>query len=99
MRQARVALAARDLRGIDAALYRNVTSVARGRAAAVLGNPTTAVAWLARTVARFGVRLQAGHLILPGVCARAVDVRPGDEFRAVFDELGDVALSFAGSPV
>jgi 2-keto-4-pentenoate hydratase len=61
----------------------------------VLGNPATAVAWLARTVAGFGVRLRAGHLVLPGACARAVDAHPGDEFRAVFTGLGEVSLSFA----
>ena len=83
-----------DIRGIDATLWRNGEEVARGRSDAVLGDPTTAVAWLARTVAEFGVRLRAGHIILPGACARAVDVRPGDGFRASFDGLGDVSLSF-----
>lgn len=86
-----------DPRGIDAVLYRNGEPVARGRSDAVLGNPVTAVAWLARTVAGFGVRLRAGHVVLPGACARAVDVRPGDEFRAEFSGLGEVRLSFARS--
>ncbi|MEU4423202.1 2-keto-4-pentenoate hydratase [Actinoplanes sp. NPDC024001] len=83
-----------DLRGIAAVLYRGAEPVVRGRSDAVLGNPVTAVAWLARTVAGFGVRLRAGHLILPGACARAVDVHPGDEFRADFTGLGEVRLSF-----
>jgi 2-keto-4-pentenoate hydratase len=83
-----------DLRTIDAVLYRGDEAVARGRSDAVLGNPVTAVAWLARTVADFGVRLRAGHLVLPGACARAVDAHPGDEFRAVFTGLGEVRLSF-----
>ncbi|MEU4691632.1 2-keto-4-pentenoate hydratase [Actinoplanes sp. NPDC023714] len=83
-----------DVRGIDAVLHRNGEVVASGRSDAVLGDPVTAVAWLARTVARFGVRLRAGHLILPGACARAVDVRPGDEFLAAFDGLGSVRLTF-----
>lgn len=92
---ARVAPRDIDVRGIDACLFRNGEVVARGRSDAVLGNPVTAVAWLARTVATFGVRLHAGHVILPGACARAIDVRPGDEFRATFAGLGDVSLSFA----
>ncbi|BAL87132.1 putative hydratase/decarboxylase [Actinoplanes missouriensis 431] len=83
-----------DPRGIDAELSRNGEVVAAGRSDAVLGNPVTAVAWLARTVARFGVRLRAGHLILPGACARAVDVRPGDRFVAEFTGLGAVRLTF-----
>jgi 2-keto-4-pentenoate hydratase len=84
-----------DVRGIEATLWRNGEQVAHGRSDAVLGNPVTAVAWLARTVARFGVRLRAGHLVLPGACAAAVDARPGDGFLASFTGLGVVALSFA----
>jgi 2-keto-4-pentenoate hydratase len=89
-----------DLRGIEASLWRSGALVAHGRSDAVLGNPATAVAWLARAVARYGVRLRAGHIILPGACDRAVDAGPGDEFRADFTGLGTVSLSFAesGSP-
>ena len=83
-----------DIKGIDATLHRNGELVAAGRSDAVLGNPVTAVAWLARTVDRFGVRLRAGHIIMPGACARAIDARPGDRFEADFAGLGTVALSF-----
>ena len=84
-----------DLRTIEAVLRRDGEPVARGRSDAVLGNPATAVAWLARTVAAFGVRLRAGQVILPGACARAVDARPDDRFQAEFAGLGAVRLSFA----
>jgi len=93
---ARVPPSAVDIRGIDAQLWRGAEVVAAGRSDAVLGNPVTAVAWLARTVADYGVRLKAGHIILPGACAAAVDARPGDEFRATFAGLGDVSLGFTG---
>jgi 2-keto-4-pentenoate hydratase len=83
-----------DLRTIDARLLRNGEEVATGRSDAVLGNPVTAVAWLARKVATFGVRLEAGHVILPGSVHRAVDVATGDDFRAELDGLGAVSLSF-----
>lgn len=83
-----------DLRTIEARLIRNGEQVAEGRSDAVLGNPVTAVAWLARKVASFGVTLEAGHVILPGSVHRAIDVRPGDDFEAVFDGLGTVQLSF-----
>jgi 2-keto-4-pentenoate hydratase len=92
--RSRVAPAEVDIRGIDATLSRGGEVVAAGRSDAVLGNPVTAVAWLARTVARHGVRLRAGHVILPGACARAIDARPGDEFVATFAGLGTVALAF-----
>jgi 2-keto-4-pentenoate hydratase len=83
-----------DLLTIDASLTRNGEPVAEGRSDAVLGNPVTAVAWLARKVAGFGVRLRAGNVVLPGSCTRAIDVRPGDDFVARFEGLGTVHLSF-----
>ena len=57
-----------DITGIDAVLTRNGEVVAEGRSDAVLGNPVTAVAWLARKVDGFGVRLRAGDIVLPGSC-------------------------------
>jgi 2-keto-4-pentenoate hydratase len=92
--QARVDPADVDVRGIDAVLWRGDEQVAEGRSDAVLGNPVTAVAWLARKVAGFGVRLRAGHVVLPGSCTRAIDARAGDKFRAEFAGLGSVSLSF-----
>jgi len=83
-----------DITGIDAVLTRNGEVVAEGRSDAVLGNPVTAVAWLARKVDSFGVRLKAGDIVLPGSCTRAIDARPGDEFVADFAGLGSVRLSF-----
>ncbi|TCO46738.1 2-keto-4-pentenoate hydratase [Actinocrispum wychmicini] len=83
-----------DLRAIDATLWRNDEQVAKGRSDAILGNPVTAVAWLAGKVASFGVRLKAGHIVLPGSCTRAIDARPGDSFHAEFSGLGDVSLRF-----
>ncbi len=83
-----------DLANIEAVLYSGGDEVARGSTSAVLGNPTACVAWLARKVADFGVKLEAGHLILPGSCTRAIDARPGATFRAEFAGLGTVAASF-----
>jgi len=83
-----------DVKAIDAVLTRNGEVVAEGRSDAVLGNPVTAVAWLARKVESFGVRLRKGDIVLPGSCTRAIDVRAGDEFVADFSGLGPVRLSF-----
>ncbi len=83
-----------DIRTIDAVLTCNGEVVAEGRSDAVLGNPVTAVAWLARKVDSFGVRLKAGDVVLPGSCTRAIDARPGDNFVADFAGLGSVRLTF-----
>ncbi|WP_227984679.1 2-keto-4-pentenoate hydratase [Nocardia spumae] len=84
-----------DIKAIDATLTRNGEVVAEGRSDAVLDDPTTAVAWLARKVASFGVRLKAGDIVLPGSCTRAIDARPGDDFHAEFAGLGSVRVKFS----
>jgi len=84
-----------DLRTIGAVLRINNAVVATGASGAVLGNPATAVAWLANKVQPFGVRLQAGHVILPGSCTRAYDVAAGQVVRADFDRLGSVSAVFS----
>ena len=56
--EARVSPPDLDVKAIDAVLTRNGEVVAEGRSDAVLGNPVTAVAWLARKVESFGVRLK-----------------------------------------
>lgn len=84
-----------DIRNIDAVLKCNGEVLGEGRSDAVLGNPVTAVAWLARKVDQFGVRLKAGDVVLPGACMRAFDAKPGDDFVAEFAGLGSVHLSFA----
>ncbi|MEU2508337.1 2-keto-4-pentenoate hydratase [Streptomyces sp. NPDC007863] len=83
-----------DLKAVEARLDRDGERLAEGRGDAVLGDPARSVAWLARTVARFGVPLKKGHVVLPGSCTRAVDVVPGATFTADFTGLGPVSLSF-----
>lgn len=83
-----------DIKNIDAVLTCNGEQIAAGRSDAVLGNPVTAVAWLAQKVESFGVRLKAGDIVLPGSCTRAIDAHPGDNFRAEFSGLGSVSLQF-----
>jgi 2-keto-4-pentenoate hydratase len=93
--QERVRPADLEVKAIDATLSINGAKVAEGTSGAVLGDPTVAVAWLANKVAGFGVRLRRGHVVLPGSCTRAYDVRPGDDVVATFVGLGSVHLSFS----
>ena len=80
-------------RCIGAMLRKNGEIVETGCSGAVLGNPVTAVAWLANKVAQFGVTLEPGHVIMPGSCTRMVPVAAGDVIRAEFDQLGSVTSS------
>jgi 2-keto-4-pentenoate hydratase len=92
--EARVSPRDLDVKSIGAVLTRNGEVVTEGRSDAVLGDPVTAVAWLARKVESFGVRLRKGDIVLPGSCTRAIDARAGDNFVADFAGLGSVRLSF-----
>ena len=79
---------------IGAMLRKNGEIVETGCSGAVLGNPVIAVAWLANTLARFGVTLEPGHVVMPGSCTRMVPVSAGDVVRADFDVLGHVSARF-----
>lgn len=87
-------LATVDVRMLGGVLRRRGEIVETGVSGAVLGNPATAVAWLANKLAGFDARLEAGHVVMPGACARAVDVEAGDAIRAEFDVLGSVEVAF-----
>jgi 2-keto-4-pentenoate hydratase len=75
-------------------LEKNGEIVQTGAGAAVLGHPAVAVAWLANAVEQYGVRLEAGEIIMPGALCAAADVKPGDLIRASFDGLGTVSARF-----
>jgi len=83
-----------DLRGLEATLWRNGEVLAKGSTGAVLGNPVTAVAWLANKLGSFGAVVKAGSVVLPGSCTRAFDVTSGDCVQATFDTVGEVAINF-----
>jgi 2-keto-4-pentenoate hydratase len=83
-----------DVRLIGSVLRKNGEIVETGASGAVLGNPASAIAWLANKVHGFGVVLEPGHVVLPGSCTRAVPVSAGDTIRADFDVLGHVSINF-----
>ena len=57
---------------------KNGKIISTGAGAAVQGSPLTAVAWLANTLGRFGVTLDAGDIILSGSLVPLEPVIPGD---------------------
>ncbi|MXY75801.1 MAG: 2-keto-4-pentenoate hydratase [Acidimicrobiia bacterium] len=84
-----------DLRLVGMTFSLNGSVVATGAGAAALGNPLTALAWLANTLARHDVTLEEGMFVMTGSLHAAVDVGAGDAVRADFDRLGPVALRMA----
>jgi len=83
-----------DLRLVGCTLERNGEVVATGAGAAALGNPAHAVAWAANTLGALGVRLEPGHVVMPGALHAAVPAEAGDVFTASFDRLGPVTVRF-----
>ncbi|MEL7029242.1 MAG: 4-oxalocrotonate decarboxylase, partial [Pseudomonadota bacterium] len=84
-----------DVRTVAGQLVKNGDVVEEGVAAAVLGNPVNAVAWLANKLHQFDVSFEPGQFILTGSFLRATPVAAGDEIVARFDNgFGDVKASF-----
>jgi 2-oxo-hept-3-ene-1,7-dioate hydratase/2-keto-4-pentenoate hydratase len=84
-----------DLRRVLGQMIINGKVEQEGYASAVLGNPVTAVAWLANKLGEFGITFEAGQTILTGSFVRAMPVKAGDEVVARFDSgLGDVVTAF-----
>jgi 2-keto-4-pentenoate hydratase len=79
---------------VGVVMQRDGEEVSRGAGASVLGNPARAVAWLVNTLGELGVGLEAGHIVMPGAMHAAVPAEAGHAYRAVFDELGAVEVSF-----
>jgi len=82
-----------DLRNVNGSLLINGEQRESGSSAAVLGNPLTAVRWLADKIAAMGHHFAPGNVILSGSFVRALPVEAGDSIVARFDnDFGDVAI-------
>ena len=86
----RTAPAEVDLAAAAVELEVDGRTVQQGTGAAVLGHPARAVAWLANALARFGVALEAGHVVMPGSLTAAIPLEPGTVVTADFGPLGGV---------
>lgn len=87
----------RDLREVSMTLVDATgTTVSAGSGAACLGDPITALVWLARTARDYGSPLRAGDVILSGALGPMAPVTPGASFVATLWGLGTVHASFTG---
>jgi len=83
-----------DLPWVCAVLRRNGVVEESGVAAAVLDHPANGIVWLAARLARHGVGLRAGELLLAGSFTRPLWVHRGDEFTADYGPLGRLDFRF-----
>jgi 2-keto-4-pentenoate hydratase len=65
-----------------------------GTGADCMGDPLTALAWLATTAAGLGDPLRAGDVVLSGALGPVVPVQAGDEVEATITGLGTVRARF-----
>ncbi|MFK7919989.1 MAG: 2-keto-4-pentenoate hydratase [Ilumatobacter sp.] len=82
-----------DIRHVAGSLYRNGVVEASGMATAVMGNPISSVAWLARKLNEFGVTMKAGHIVMSGSFIKAQPMAVGDSFVADYGPLGQISFS------
>lgn len=83
-----------DLPWVCAVLRRNGVVEESGVAAAVLDHPANGIVWLADRLARHGVGLRAGELLLAGSFTRPLWVHRGDGFVADYGALGTIEFRF-----
>jgi len=83
-----------DLAALEMTVSKNNHSISRGKGAAVQGHPANAVAWLANTLGRFGIALEAGEIILSGSLVPLEPVKAGDHMSLEAAGLGCVSVHF-----
>ncbi len=83
-----------DLYSVGMVLEKNGCVVGTGAGAATMGSPLTAVAWLANTLGRLGIKLKAGDVILSGALSGMVPVSRGDNLNITLAGIGRTGVRF-----
>ncbi|MEM7289884.1 MAG: 2-oxo-hept-4-ene-1,7-dioate hydratase [Pseudomonadota bacterium] len=92
---ARHAIDAHDLRWVGAMVFANGNIEETGLGAGVLNDPVESIVWLARRMAQYNQKVEAGHVILSGSFIRPIECPSGTEIHADFGAFGSVDVSFA----
>jgi 2-oxopent-4-enoate/cis-2-oxohex-4-enoate hydratase len=83
-----------DLPGLHVSVTKNGGFLSEGLGAAVQGSPLTAVAWLANTLGRYGVPLNAGEVVLSGSLVPLEPAAAGDVFEMNLEGVGRCRAAF-----
>jgi len=88
-----------DWRAVDLAkhgvdVYRNGALAGQGSGANVLGDPRSALAWIANELCTYGDGLRAGDVVITGTCLTPLPIAAGDSITADFGEIGVLEVGF-----
>ena len=88
-----------DPRKVDLALCGMVLEtngeiVVTGAGAATMASPVNAMVWLANTLGRLGIGLNAGDIVLSGALGAMVPVKAGDSLRCTIGGIGGCSVRF-----
>jgi 2-oxopent-4-enoate/cis-2-oxohex-4-enoate hydratase len=83
-----------DLSTCGMVLEKNGVLECTGAGAAALGSPVNCVAWLANALARFGIPLRAGEIILSGSLGALIPVAAGDCLHLSIGGIGNASVRF-----
>ncbi|GHC23234.1 2-oxo-hepta-3-ene-1,7-dioic acid hydratase [Kushneria pakistanensis] len=83
-----------DLRWVGSIVKRNGDVMATGLGAGVLDDPVTGIVWLARRMATYGQRIEAGQVILSGSFIGPIECPSGSNIEADYGPFGVVSLAF-----
>jgi 2-keto-4-pentenoate hydratase len=67
-----------------------------GEGRALLGNPLTALTWLANELSSLGIGLRSGDWASCGTCMVPLEIVPGDRVVADYGSFGRIEISLAG---
>jgi 2-oxopent-4-enoate/cis-2-oxohex-4-enoate hydratase len=81
-----------DLSQLHVALRKNGNTISQGHSSIVLGNPLTAVAWLANMLAHFGHQLRCGEVVLSGSIVTPVTIVAGDLMEMTLGGVGNATI-------
>ena len=83
-----------DLSLCGMVLEKNGEIVVTGAGAATMASPVNAMVWLANTLGRLGISLNAGDIVLSGALGAMVPVKAGDSLRVTIGGIGGCSVRF-----
>jgi 2-oxopent-4-enoate/cis-2-oxohex-4-enoate hydratase len=83
-----------DFPNLKMRVYKNGELLSEGLGSAALDSPLNCVSWLANTLSKFGITLNAGDVVLSGSLVPLEPVVAGDEMYLEVDGIGTASVRF-----